>query len=258
MPRRKPKQQISKEQELKIKKQLDDILLADEMLSGLSTPDIPPIKPVRMMNFDVTKSEVESEAKNLLGSLLKFYMDDNLINEDDFALYKSRIDVLNISTMAFAIRSAQHSITKLMDEIDAGGGGQYMARNYEVLAQLQGQLFSMPEKFQKYVNEMERAYKEHAKEQKIKESTGDAIVLDGKNGEMPGIYSGGSVKLRGNKALMENIQNSIKTQSEYKKGEIVEDNKELIDPRSKNLLTPEQFNIKSDEEPEFDMDQDLF
>ena len=259
MPRRKPKQQVSKEQELKIKKQLDDILLADEMLSGLSAPDIPPIKPVRMMNFDAARVEVESEAKNLLGSLLKFYLDDNLIKQDDFALYKSKIDVLSISTMAFAIRSAQHSITKLMDEIDAGGGGQYMARNYEVLAQLQGQLFAMPEKFQKYIAEMEKAYKNHADEKKKRDSTGDAILLND-NGEegIPGIYSGGNVKIRGNKALMENIQNSIKKKSEYKQGEIVEEKNELVDPRNKDLVTPEQFNIKEEDDPGFDMDQDLF
>ena len=67
MPRRKPKQQnLSKEQELNLKDRLDSIILADEMLSGLSTPDIPPIKPHRELKIDIVKSEVEMEARSIL------------------------------------------------------------------------------------------------------------------------------------------------------------------------------------------------
>lgn len=258
MPRRKPKSQISKEQELKIKKQLDDILLADEMLEGLSTPDIPPIKPVRMMNFDTTRLEVESEAKNLLGSLIKFYLDRDAIEQDDFAKYKAKIDVLNISTMAFTIRSAMHGITKLMDEIDAGGS-QYMARNYEVLSQLQAQLFAMPEKFQKYINEMEKSYKNHSQEKAKKDASSDAMLLNenGEEASIPGILSGGNVKIRGNKSLMENIQSVINKQ-EYKKGEIIDDKNDLVDPRTKDITTPAQYITKADEDPGFEMDSELF
>lgn len=258
MPRRKPKSQISKEQELKIKDQLDKILLADEMLEGLSAPDIPPIKPVRIMNFDQTRAEVESEAKNLLGSLVKFYMDGSMIQEDDFAKYKSKIDILNISTMAFTIRSAMHGITKLMDEIDAGGS-QYMARNYEVLAQLQSQLFAMPDKFQKYINEMEKSYKNHAKEVAAKEASSDAKLVNDKGEEttIPGIMTGENVKIRGNKSLMENIQSSIKNDVEYKKGQILDGDKELIDPRLKDMTAPDQYNIIEQDES-FDLEDDLF
>ena len=258
MPRRKPKSEISKEQELKIKKQLDDILLADEMLEGLVTPDIPPIKPVRIMNFDSTRAEVESEAKKLLGSLVKFYLDKDAIEQDDFARYKAKIDVLNISTMAFTIRSAMHGITKLMDEIDAGGS-QYMARNYEVLSQLQAQLFAMPEKFQKYMNEMEKSYKNHSQEKSKKESTGDAVLLNdnGEEASIPGILSGGNVKIRGNKSLMENIQSAINSQ-EYKKGEIIEEGKDLIDPKTKDITTPSEYMVRDEEDLGFEMDSDLF
>jgi hypothetical protein len=228
------------------------------MLEGLSTPDIPPIKPVRIMNFDTTKAEVESEAKKLLGSLVKFYLDRNAIEEDDFARYKAKIDVLNISTMAFTIRSAMHGITKLMDEIDAGGS-QYMARNYEVLSQLQAQLFAMPEKFQKYVNEMEKSYKNHAQEKSKKEASGDAMLLNdnGEEASIPGILNGGNVKIRGNKELMENIQNAI-NKEEYKKGEIIEEGKDLVDPRTKNVSTPSQYIVNEKEDEGFDMDSELF
>ena len=64
MPRRKPKApNLSKEAELNLKDKLDGIVLADEMLAGLSTPDIPAMKPQRFINVDSVKNEVETEAR---------------------------------------------------------------------------------------------------------------------------------------------------------------------------------------------------
>ena len=160
--------------------------------------------------------------------------------------------------MAFTIRSAMHGITKLMDEIDAGGS-QYMARNYEVLSQLQAQLFAMPEKFQKYINEMEKSYKNHSQEKAKKDASSDAMLLNenGEEASIPGILSGGNVKIRGNKSLMENIQSVINKQ-EYKKGEIIDDKNDLVDPRTKDITTPAQYITKADEDPGFEMDSELF
>ncbi len=120
MPRRKPKTpNLSKEQELNLKDKLDSIVLADEMLSGLSTPDIPPIKPHRELKIDAVKTEVEVEARAILDSLSKFYNDMESVSEDSYIKHKQKIDAMSISTMAFQIRTAQHAISKLIEEIDS-------------------------------------------------------------------------------------------------------------------------------------------
>jgi len=138
MPRRKPKtQNLSKEQELNLKDKLDSIILADEMLSGLSTPDIPPIKQHRELNIDGVKTEVEIEARAILDSLSKFYNDMDNLSEDSYIKHKQKIDAMSISTMAFQIRTAQHAIAKLIEEIDSG---RVEPRLFEVLAQLQRRL----------------------------------------------------------------------------------------------------------------------
>jgi len=140
MPRRTPKIKAtnqSKEDALKKKQELEDLIFNNETLDGLGSPDIPPMKPLRVMNFDSLKTEVETESKSILGSLIKFYMDTDIIDENDYIHFRAKIDALSISTMAFQIRTAQHAVTKMLDEIDAGG--QYQARNFEVLAQMQNQ-----------------------------------------------------------------------------------------------------------------------
>lgn len=265
MPRRKPKEKpdgkISKEEALRKKKQLEDLLFADDLVNEMGTPDIPPMKPVRLMNFDNIKTEVEIQAKSILNSLVKFYMDSDIIQEDDYVNYRSKIDALSISTMAFQIRTAQHAVTKMLEEIDAGG--QYQARNFEVLAQMQNQLMQMPAKLQAYISEMEKTYKGLNTESKTRDNTkqpvitgedGDPVVIPGISGE------GGSVKVRGNKSLMEGLQNVIKTEVIIKKAQVVESpDKNLIDPKMKDLITPEgELKKIQEDETKIELDNDLF
>jgi hypothetical protein len=265
MPRRPPKNKagvkLTKEDALKKKQELEDLIFNDEMLDGLGAPDIPPMKPMRMMNFDSLKTEVETEAKSILTSLIKFYMDSDIIEEGDYVHYRAKIDALSISTMAFQIRTAQHAVTKMLDEIDAGG--QYQARNFEVLAQMQNQLMQMPLKLQSYLADMEKTYKSLNTEAKASDNVKQSVMMDddGNPVTIPGINGeGGTVKVRGNKTLMEGLQNVIKTEVIVKKAQVVEDvEKNLIDPKMKDLITPEnELKQQMEDETKIELDEDLF
>ena len=264
MPRRKPKAQvgvkITKEEALKKKKELEDLIFNDEILDELGSPDIPSMKPARIMNFDNLKTEVEIEAKGILGSLIKFYMDSDIISDDDYVHYRSKIDALSISTMAFQMRTAQHAVTKMLEEIDTGG--QYQARNFEVLAQMQNQLMQMPGKLQSYLADMEKTYKglnnevkslDNSKQDIITDNSGNPVTIPGISGE------GGSVKVRGNKTLMEGLQNVIKTEVIVKEAHIVDANSNLVDPKMKDLITPEaELKNMIEEDSKMELDEDLF
>jgi len=262
MPRRPPKNKagvkLSKEDALKKKQELEDLIFNNDTLDGLGSPDIPPMKPVRLMNFDSLKTEVETEAKGILTSLIKFYMDSDIIEEGDYVHYRAKIDALSISTMAFQIRTAQHAVTKMLDEIDAGG--QYQARNFEVLAQMQTQLMQMPLKLQAYLADIEKRYKEMNNENKTSDKTLSASSDDGSGISIPGLSGGGgTVKVRGNKNLMEGLQNVIKTEVIIKKAQVVENDKNLIDPKMKDLITPEnELNQQKEDETKIELDEDLF
>ena len=71
--------------------------------------------------------------------------------------------------------------------------------------------------------------------------------------------NGESVKIRGNKNLMENLQNSMKSGVIIKDVQIIEVDKNLIDPKMKSLITPEkELKAMSEDETKIELDEDLF
>lgn len=254
MPRRKPKTpNLSKEQELNLKDRLDSIILADEMLSGLSTPDIPPIKPHRELKIDTVKSEVEMEARAILESLSKFYNDVENISEDSYMKHKEKIDAMNISTMAFQIRTAQHAIAKIIEEIDSG---RVEPRLFEVLAQLQNQIMQMPKNFSSYMTQMEKNYKQLKAESEDIKKGGD-IQFDENGNIIQSKENEDLLKARGTRSLMENLQNVMKNGNMIKDAEIVTPDDSLINPRTKFGGTSDLLG-GGDDGVDFELDDDIF
>lgn len=256
MPRRKPKTpNLSKEQELSLKTKLDGIVLAEEMLSGLSTPDIAPIKNIRVMDVDNTKTEVEGEARAILESLARFYSGTENLPEDNYIKFRQKIDALSISTMAFQIRTAQHAISKLIEEIDTG---RIEPRLFEVLAQLQNQIMQMPKNFSQYMSQMEKNYKQlKSEDEEIKK--GNPLEFD-ENGQLKNTPENAeALKVRGTKSLMENLQSLMKNGPMVKDAEIVKESPkdDLINPRAKDAGGLGD-NYGDDEDSQFDMDDDHF
>jgi hypothetical protein len=252
MPRRKPKKtNLSKEQELNLKDKLDGIILADEMLSGLSAPDIPPMKPQRFINVDSVKTEVEVEARAILDSLSRFYNDMENLPADSYIKHKQKIDALSISTMAFQIRTAQHAISKLVEEIDSG---RMEPRLFEVLAQLQNQIMQMPKNFSNYMSQMEKNYKQLRSESD--ELNKENIEFDSEGNLMQSKDNMDALKVRGNKSLMENLQNMMKNGSMVKEAEIVMPDDNLINPKTKDGGTSDL--LGGDDDEYFEIEDEIF
>ena len=147
MPRRKPKpEKIIQE---KIKESLDSIIM-EESLDSIDTilqdsNELPRMKTTDLMNFTDEKSTALSDAKALMDSIASFYIDAKLLDEASHVEFKKKIDAMNLSSMMFQLKSAQHAITKLLEEIDLGN---MHPRLFEVLAQLQSQIMQMPKDYQ--------------------------------------------------------------------------------------------------------------
>lgn len=252
MPRRKPKKNnLSKEQELSLKDRLDSIVLADEMLSGLTAPDIPPINPPRLIKVDQVKSEVEAEARAIMESLSKFYNDMESLPEDSYIRHKQKIDALSISTMAFQIRTAQHAISKLVEEIDSG---RMEPRLFEVLAQLQNQIMQMPKNFSNYMTQMEKNYKGLKDEsENIKKQS--ELQFDAEGNLIQNPENMEALKVRGTRSLMENLQTMMKSGNVIKEAEIIQPDKDLIDPRFKDS---ENSEFNDSDEDDFNVDDELY
>jgi predicted Zn-dependent protease len=92
----------------------------------------------------------------VLFSCYYYYLDQNFIEQSDYVNYKMKIDSMNVSSMMLQLKTAQHAITKLLEEIDYGNANPRM---FEVLAQLQSQIMQMPKDYQNYLEKMEEGYK---------------------------------------------------------------------------------------------------
>jgi DNA-directed RNA polymerase subunit L len=257
MPRRKPKnkeaKQESKKKEQELKDRLDSILLADDMLKDLSHPDIPPIREIRTIDLDTAKTEVEAEARSIMESLSRFFNGGEEMDETSYIRHKQKIDALSISTMALQIRTAQHAIAKLMDEIDSGVTDPKM---FAVLAQLQNQIMQMPKNFSDYMSQMESNYKSLKKEEDVINSSGD-LKIDSEGNIIEEVETEGKLKVRGTKTLMESLQATIKKQGEIKEAEFEEDDN-LINPLKKDEGVDALGDKLVDGEENVDFDDDMF
>jgi hypothetical protein len=194
----------------------------DNILSD--TDELPRLKTTEMMDFAGEKSTALSEAKALLDSITKFYVD--LDQTESHVEFKKKADTMNLSAMMFQLKSAQHAITKILEEIDLGN---MHPRLFEVLAQLQSQIMQMPKDYQAYLEKMEQNYKKTKIEIEEKRHSG-GMVLDQVPGS-DGVYlstgnqSDSGLRSRGTRGIMEGLRDIIGS-------EIIDVKPEVIDPNA--------------------------
>jgi len=213
MPRRKPKpEKVIQE---KIKESLDAIIM-EESLDSVSvapnTDELPRLKTTEMMNFSDEKMSALSDAQALLDSIASFYVDPAVYGDSDHVNLKKRMDAANLSAMMFQLKSAQHAITKLLEEIDLGN---MHPRLFEVLAQLQSQIMQMPKDYQQYLEKLEQNYKKTKLEIEEKRFAGGVLMdpTDGQGGSFTtnpqSMGSSNGIKSRGTRGLMEGLRDIL-------------------------------------------------
>jgi hypothetical protein len=257
MPRRKPKpEKIVQEN---IKSTLDQILM-DEGLDdmGISPSDLPRMKTTDIMDFATAKSDVGNDARLLMSSIVDFYLKENLIEKSDYVNYKQKIDAMNISSMMLQLKTAQHAITKLLEEIDLGNANPRM---FEVLAQLQAQIMQMPKDYQQYMNKMEESYIRLRTEGEKKAYEGGMRMEYNGEGGTPSFGTTNQletgIKVRGTKGLMEGLRDILGTEIEDVHPEETNENA-IVNAKRKAELSITREELNSGEEDGFEVEDDLF
>lgn len=265
MPRRKPKpEKIIEEQ---IKKSLDSIIMEESLDSVIeaNTSELPRIKSSNLMDYDEEKSTAFTEANSLLDSLTNFYLDPDKIGAPDHLDQKKKIDAINISSMMFQLKSAQHAITKILEEIELGNTHP---RLFEVLGQLQSQIMQMPKDYQNYMDKMEQGYKRLRVEVEQKNhSEGISMERSSEGGTyIASSTPEGTIKSRGTKNMMEGIRELLGGEIEdIKPVEIDEEKIRKMDPNSivnarhKKIIDVDRISSDEEEsEDDYTLDDDLF
>jgi hypothetical protein len=258
MPRRKPKpEKIVQEQ---IKNTLDSILMEENLDSDVVTPDaLPRLKTTDIMDFSEAKQTTGTEARGLLDSMVKFYLEENLIDQTSYIAYKKKIDSSNVSSMMLQLKTAQHAITKLLEEIDMGNANPRM---FEVLAQLQSQIMQMPKDYQNYMEKMEESYRRAGQDLEKKVNSGSISLDEAGNVEsdplnpssIKSINSG--LKVRGTKSLMEGLRDILGTEIEDVKP--IEENENSVVNAKKKAEIDASRNVLIDDDDRLEIDEDLF
>ena len=154
---------IKKEAQENIRASLEAMLLGDEKSDIAKASDIVDGEVAKLqhpdnktMDFYAVKEETESTAKKVLASVMTFYLTKKMIKKDDYVRFKSSIDEMNMSNLQFSLRTTQHAIIKMLQEIDMGNTHP---RIFEVLATLNGQLANAVKHMASYMLTLEEGYK---------------------------------------------------------------------------------------------------
>lgn len=261
MPRRKPKPEkiVERVVQENIKNTLDQILAGEGLDdSNFSTVDLPRMKSTEMLDFTSIKNEVGNVSSDYMTSIVDFYLQENIVEKSNYVKYKQKIDSMNLSSMMLQIKTAQHAINKLLEEIDLGNANP---RFFEVLSQFQSQIMNMSRDYQNYLNKMEESYvKIRTEGEKKAYSGGIQMEYNSEDGttsvNTENVKSEG-IRTRGTKGLMEGLREILGTEIEDIKIDEIDENS-IVNARKKEELSLTRNDIEVSEENSLDVDEDLF
>lgn len=189
------------------RKKLDDSLeslLSDEdLLEDNVDPndnDMPSVTPNVQHDYIQMKGSAATKAKKTITALMKFYLDEDIIEQDEYVKARKRIDEMTLSSLMFQLETAEQALVTLLRTIDSG---ELAPRMFEVLGTLQKSMLDIIKSQTMYLV---------AAEESVKKLSRDIEVFtDRKNKKIEGGGKQNNSNInRGTKSLMEEIQNEIK------------------------------------------------
>ena len=167
-------------------------------------------------------SENRNKAAATIDKMLKFYLNEDIIDRNEYVKAKAEIDKMSLSLLLTQMENSEKAIMSLMDQI---GEGDVAPRLYEVLSELQRTQLDIIKTQTMHLVAVEENVKKIAREIEIYEMQKELEEShEGENTE------GRSLKARGARELMQAVQNSMnkyyettdKTEEEYEHKEAPE------------------------------------
>lgn len=194
-----------------LRSSLDELLgynLPDEVPGLDEEHELAPIKKERPLPEE---SKAKSKAKKVMDNLLKFYLSEDIIEEQEYIKAKADLDKSALSALIKQMENSERAITILMRQID--DEGDVSPRMFEVLSDLQRTMLDIIKSQTMYMVAVEENVKKIARDLDVYQNSGSSNKK---------IESGGGIKSRGTKDLMRALQDSIK-ETEIKDVDSVED-----------------------------------
>jgi len=193
-----------------IRNELDSLIGDNDSLEGIV--DVDPKLPAPQMpafNFMEAKGSADKQAKKTIDALMRFYLDADIIEQNEYVKAKRKMDEMTMSSLVYQLQAGERALTTLLQTIE---DGDLAPRMFEVLATLQKSMLDIIKSQTMYLMATEESMKRIARDSELYQQKTNRQIEE----EVGGGNKGNSNIQRGTKDLMAQIQAGIA-------GNIVED-----------------------------------
>ena len=199
------KKKTISEQADQIRQELDD-LIGDGVMDVESDPkDLPiqarPTDLAPAVNYVDLKAGATKKAQKTITSLMKFYLDADIIERDEYIQAKKKMDEMTMSSLIYQLQAGERALTTLLETIDSG---ELAPRMFEVLATLQKSMLDIIKSQTMYLMAAEEGTKRIARDIEIYQQRQNQSEIEGAGGDT----SNKNIQ-RGTKDLMAAIRAGI-------------------------------------------------
>jgi len=127
---------LSKKERDETRKSLDDLLNLDTK-EDLSSPDseVQKVLPEKVKtDYTKVRNDTADKAKKVLDKMLRFYLSQEIIEEDEYVQSRIEIEKWTLSKLMNVLETSEMAMTKMLERID---DGEMHPRMFEVLSNLQ-------------------------------------------------------------------------------------------------------------------------
>ena len=156
-----------------------------------------PSRPISPLDYNNVKIECEDSATDIVESVALFYLDERIISTIPYVKQKTLVDHITVSNLLFQMKTAEHAIIKLLEEID---GGNLHPRTFEVLSSLQRSKMEIVKHLAQFMIIMENNYKNL----KIDYQSHSVETIDGEVSEVDN-----PMQTRGTRGLIESLRKVV-------------------------------------------------
>lgn len=187
-----------------IRNQLDSLIGEDDSLEGI---EVDPKLPVtndhyEPFDFNTVKGKADAQAKKTITSLMKFYLDADIIEHDEYVKAKKKMDEMTMSSLVYQLQAGERALTTLLQTIE---DGELAPRMFEVLATLQKSMLDIIKSQTMYLMATEESVKRIARDAELYKERANKEITDNAAG---GNNDGGNIQ-RGTRDLMSKIRAGI-------------------------------------------------
>lgn len=193
-----------KEQAEDIRKELEELIGAnnDPINEHIDIdPQLPAKRPEPQMSFGALKESSTKKAKKTISALMKFYLDEDIIERDEYIQAKKKMDEMTMSSLVYQLQAGERALTILLETIE---DGEIAPRMFEVLATLQKSMLDIIKSQTMYLMATEESAKRIARDIEIYRKKDDIREIQSSGGDS----TSGNIQ-RGSKDLMRMIRAGI-------------------------------------------------